>query len=69
MIVPEEGNKPDVTIHASLHRNNAKTFASLYDVVKDSKAKETKIIFKADRNVLQRNRLCMQVVLLTCQLS
>jgi len=38
MIVPEEGNKPDVTIHASLHRNNAKTFASLYDVVKDSKA-------------------------------
>jgi len=54
MIVPEEGNKPDVTIHASLHRNNAKTFASLYDVVKDSKAKETKIIFKADRNVLQR---------------
>ena len=54
MIVPEEGNKPDVTIHASLHRNNAKTFASLYDVVKDSKAKETKFIFKADRNVLQR---------------
>ena len=54
MIVPEQGDKPDVPIHASLHRSNAKTFASLYEVVKDAKDKEKKTILKADRNILQR---------------
>ena len=52
MIVPEEGIRPDVTIHASLC--NAKTFASLYKVVKDSKDKDKRTVLKADRNVLQR---------------
>lgn len=54
MIVPGEGEKPDVPIHATLHRSNAKTFASLYEVVKDTKDKDKTTILKADRNVLQR---------------
>ena len=54
MIVPEQGDKPDVPIHASLHRSKAKTFASLYEVVKDTNDKNKRNILKADRNVLQR---------------
>ena len=54
MIVPEQGDKPDVPIHASLHRSKAKTFASLYEVVKDTNDKNTRNILKTDRNVLQR---------------
>ena len=54
MIVPEHGNKPAVPIHASLHKSSAKTFASLYQVAKDTKDKNQRTILKADRNVLQR---------------
>ena len=54
MIVPEHGNKPAVPIHASLHKSSAKTFASLYEVAKDTKDKNQITILKADRNVLQR---------------
>ena len=56
MIVPDQADKPDVPIHAPLHSvwSNAKTFTSLYEVVKDSKDKDKRTILKADRNVLQR---------------
>ncbi|KAG1714183.1 hypothetical protein GQR58_001811 [Nymphon striatum] len=54
MIVPDQSEKPDVPIHASLHRSNAKTFASLYEMVKNTKDKDKRTILKADRNVLQR---------------
>jgi hypothetical protein len=54
MIVPDQDKKPDVPIHSPLHRNNAKTFTSLYEVVKESKDKDKRTILKADRNVLQR---------------
>ena len=44
----------NVPSHATLHRSNAKTFASLYEVVKDTKDKDKRTILKADRNVIQR---------------
>ena len=50
MIVPDQGEKPDVPIHAPLHRSNAETFASLYEGVKDTKDKDKKTILKADRS-------------------
>ena len=40
MIVPDQAVKSDVPIHALLHRSNAKTFASLYEVVKDTQDKD-----------------------------
>lgn len=54
LIVSGQGDKPEVPIHATLHRSNAKTFASLYEVVKDTKDKEKRSILKADRNLFQR---------------
>lgn len=54
MVVHEQDDKPDVPIHATLHKSKAKTFASLYEVVKDAKDKDKRTILKADRNVLQR---------------
>lgn len=54
MIVPEHKDKPDVPIHATLHKSKAKTFASLYEVVKDSKDKDKRDVVKADRNLLKR---------------
>jgi len=44
----------DVSLHASLCKSNAKTFASLFEVVKDSTDKEKKTILKANRNILKR---------------
>ena len=37
-----------------MHRNNAPTFATLYEVVKNTEEKDKSNIIKADRNVLQR---------------
>ena len=56
LIVPEQSEKPEIPIHAplTLHRSNAKTFASLYEVVKYTKDKDKQTIMKADRNVLRR---------------
>jgi len=54
MIVREQHDKPGVAFHASLCKSNAKTFASLFEVVKDSTDKEKKTILKADRNILHR---------------
>ncbi len=38
----------------TMHKNNAPTFDSLYQVVKSSKEKDKATILRADRNVLQR---------------
>lgn len=54
MIVPDQGGKPDVQIHSPLHKSYAKTFSSLYEVVKDSKDKDKRTILKVDRNILKR---------------
>ena len=51
-IVPEEKDKPEVPIHATLHKSKAKTFASLYEVAKNPKIKENRPVVMADRNVL-----------------
>ena len=54
-LIPEKDkDKPAVSFHASLHRNNAPTFANLYEVAKNNKDKDNKSIVKADRNVLKR---------------
>ena len=46
--------QPKVSIHETMAKNRAPKFSSLYDVVGDSKEKDKKTIFKADRNILQR---------------
>jgi len=53
LVVADGSEKADISIHASLHRNNASMFATLYKVVKDSKVKDQKTLPKADRNILQ----------------
>ena len=54
-LIPEmDKDKPAVSFHASLHRNNVPTFANLYEVAKNNKDKDNKTIVKADRNVLKR---------------
>ena len=52
LVARKPDRKPKVSIHQSMPRNNASTFSSLYDVVKDSKEKDKKTILKADRTVL-----------------
>ncbi|KAG7500299.1 hypothetical protein JOB18_016414 [Solea senegalensis] len=54
MIVPEDKDKPEVPIHATLHKSKAKTFASLYEVAKNPKIKDNRTVIKADRNILKR---------------
>ena len=64
MLVPDEHDqvdKPNVQIHAPLHKSTAKTFASLYEVVKADKDKGNRTILKADRNVLQRLVIAYEV--------
>ena len=43
-----------LSLFAPMHRNNAPTFATLYEVVKNTEEKDKSNIIKADRNVLQR---------------
>ena len=51
----EQGKvKPMVHFSDTMHRNNPPTFDNLYHVAKGSKEKNKNIIFRADRNVLQR---------------
>lgn len=45
--------KPAVSINDPLRRNNAPTFATLYEVAKQTKEKDKKEVLKADRNILQ----------------
>ena len=45
----EQCDKPDVSIYEPVHKNNAPTFATLYQVVKHTKDQQT--VMKADRNV------------------
>ena len=49
----EQGDT-NVQFTDTIHRNNALTFDSLYQVTKGSKEKEKNTILRADRSVLQR---------------
>jgi hypothetical protein len=51
--VNAEGTTPKA-FHDPIPRNNAATFATLYEVRKTTKEKEKQVILKADRSVLQR---------------
>ena len=44
LVGTEPRGKPRIPIHQTLVKNNALTLSSLYDVVKDSKEKDKKII-------------------------
>ena len=50
----EQCDKPDVSIYEPVRKNNAPTFATLYQVVKHTKDRDQKTVMKADRNVLRR---------------
>ena len=54
LIVAEQCDKPDVSIYEPVHKNNAPTFATLYQVVKHTKDRDQQTVMKADRNVLRR---------------
>ena len=54
LIVAEQCDKPDVSIYEHVRKNNAPTFATLYQVVKHTKDRDQKTVMKADRNVLRR---------------
>ena len=52
LLVSSENEKPTLPIQEPIKRNNALTFESLYDIVKDSKEKDKRVVMKADRNML-----------------
>ena len=54
LIVAEQCDKPYVSIYEPVRKNNAPTFATLYQVVKHTKDRDQKTVMKADRNVLRR---------------
>ena len=54
MIVPDQSDKPKLSLYEPLKKNQTKTFASLFEVVKNDKEKDKQTILKLDRNVLQR---------------
>ena len=54
LTVAEQCDKPDVSIYEPVRKNNAPTFATLYQVVKHTKDIVQKTVMKADRNVLRR---------------
>ena len=54
LIVAEQCDKPDVSIYEPVCKNNATTFAILYQVVKHTMDRDQKTVMKADRNVLRR---------------
>ena len=54
LIVAEQCDKPDVSIYHHVCKNNAPTFATLYQVVKHTMDRDQKTVMKADRNVLRR---------------
>ena len=52
--VAEQCDKPDGSIYEPVRKNNAPTFATLYQVVKHTKDRDQKTGKKASRNVLRR---------------
>ncbi len=46
--------RTDVSIYEPVRKNNATTFATLYQVVKHTKDRDQKTVMKADSNVLRR---------------
>ena len=50
----EQCDKPDVSIYEPVRKNNAPTYATLYQVVKRTKDRDQKTVMKAHRNVLRR---------------
>ena len=54
LLVSSENEKPKLPIQEPVKRNNALTFESLSDIVKDSKEKDKRVVMMADRNILLR---------------
>ena len=54
LVTAEGADKPGASIHDPLRRNNAPTFATLYQVPKQTKERDKKEVLKADRNILRR---------------
>ena len=54
LIVAEQCDKPNISIYEHVRKNNAPTFATLYQVVKHTTERDKKTVMKADRNVLRR---------------
>ena len=54
LVTLEGYEKPAVSIHDTMRRINAPTFATLYEVPKQTKEKDKKEVLQADRNVLRR---------------
>ena len=50
----EQCYKPDVSIYEPVRKNNAPTFATLYQVVKHTKDRDQNTVMKADINVFRR---------------
>ena len=50
----EQCDKSDVSIYEPVSKNNAPTFATLYQVVKHTKDRDQKTVMNEDRNVLRR---------------
>ena len=50
----ERCDKQDVSIYEPVRKNNAPTFATLYQAVKHTKDRDQKTIMKSHRNVLRR---------------
>ena len=53
LIVAEQCDKPDVSIYEPVRKNNAPTFATLYQVVKHTKDRDQNTVMKADINVFR----------------
>ena len=53
-----ENRKPKLPIQKPIKRDNALTFEGLYDIVKDSKQKDKRVVLKEDRNIV----LCLITV-------
>ena len=54
LIVAGQCDKSDVSIYEPVRKNNAPTFATLYQIVKHTKDRHQKTVTKADINVLRR---------------
>ena len=54
LIVAEQCDKPDVSIYEPVRKNNAPTFATLYQVVKHTNDRDQNTVMKADINVFRQ---------------
>ena len=54
IVAEQQCDKSDVSIYEPMCKNNAPTFATLYQVVMHTKDRDQKTVMKADINVLRR---------------